>query len=439
MSHLSVAKKCLNGLKAKTCVILGSQWGDEGKGKLVDILAEKYDICGRFNGGANAGHTIVVNKKKYAFHLLPCGILYPNCTNVLGNGVVVNLSTMFEELKQLDRDSVNYAGRLLLSDRAHLVVNGELELDAKNETKGTGTAAFLGTTKKGIGPTYAFKAFRSGLRVGDLKNWDHFVQRYNNLNRIFKDTYGVSIDTERELRSLKEERDILVGKNMIIDSATYLNKALSQGKRILAEGANALMLDIDHGTYPYVTSSSTSVGGVPTGMGIPPSKIETVIGIVKAYTTRVGEGPFPTELKNELGEEIRKKGHEFGATTGRPRRCGWLDIPVLRYSHLINDYSSINITKLDILSDLDEIKIGIEYRINGKAIDYMPGTIDELSKVEVIYETVKGWKKDISKITNYNDLPKEAKDYIHRVEELLGVPVTWIGVGPEREAIITKN
>jgi len=434
MSQLGAVKKCLNGVKAKTCVILGSQWGDEGKGKLVDILAEKYDICGRFNGGANAGHTIVVNKKKYAFHLLPCGILYPTCTNVLGNGVVVNLSTMFDELKQLDRDNIDYKGRLLLSDRAHLVVNAELELDAKSESKGKGS--FLGTTKKGIGPTYAMKAFRSGLRVGELKNWDLFVNRYTSFNQTIKEHYGLSIDTERELKTLKEERDILVGRNMIIDSATYLNTAINQGKRVLAEGANAIMLDIDHGTYPYVTSSNTSVGGVSTGMGIPPSKIETVIGIVKAYTTRVGEGPFPTELNDDVGEGMRKKGHEFGATTGRPRRCGWLDIPVLRYSHLINDYSSINLTKLDILSELDEIKIGIEYRINGKAINYMPGTIDELSKVEVIYETMKGWKKDISHITDFNKLPKEAQAYVHRIEEHLGVPVSWIGVGPEREATI---
>ncbi len=232
--------------------------------------------------------------------------------------------------------------------------------------------------------------YRYGIRVGELANWDSFLKRYHSLNDKMKENYHVSVDREKELNELKHYRDYLVGNNMIIDSASYVNHAIDAGKRVLVEGANAIMLDIDHGTYPYVTASNTGVGGVVTGIGIPPRKIESTIGIVKAYTTRVGEGPFPTELKNEVGEMLRKKGHEFGSTTGRPRRCGWLDVPVLKYSHMLNDYTSINITKLDILDDLDEIKIGVEYRINGKKIDHMPGSIEELSKVEVVYETMKG-------------------------------------------------
>lgn len=232
--------------------------------------------------------------------------------------------------------------------------------------------------------------YRYGVRVGDLINWESFLAKYHSLNDRAKEAYHVQVNREAELKELKQYRDILVGQNMIIDSATYVNNAINNGKKVLVEGANAIMLDIDHGTYPYVTASNTGVGGVVTGIGIPPRKIETTIGIVKAYTTRVGEGPFPTELKDDVGEVLRKKGHEFGSTTGRPRRCGWLDIPVLRYSHLLNDYTSINLTKLDILDDLDEIKIGVEYRIDGKKIDYMPGSIDELAKVKVAYETVKG-------------------------------------------------
>jgi adenylosuccinate synthase len=268
------------------------------------------------------------------------------------------------------------------------VLQGQLELDASSEKK-LGSK-FIGTTKRGIGPTYATKMFRYGVRAGELKNWDVFLQKYNAFNQKIKDDYHITVDHEKELNELKQYRDLMVSRNMIIDSATYINDAIKNGKIVLAEGANAIMLDIDHGTYPYVTASNTGVGGVVTGLGIPPRKIETTIGIVKAYTTRVGEGAFPTELKDKIGEYIQKKGHEFGATTGRPRRCGWLDVPLLRYSNMLNDYSSINITKLDIFDDLDEIKIGVEYRIKGKKIEYMPAQIEELGQVEVVYETVKG-------------------------------------------------
>ncbi|CAD8055878.1 unnamed protein product [Paramecium sonneborni] len=429
--------KCVNGLKSRLTAIIGAQWGDEGKGKLVDILAEKYDFCARFNGGANAGHTIVVGGVKYAFHLLPCGILYQTCMNVIGNGVVVNIPTMFEELAQLDKNKVDYTGRLVISNRAHLVVDGLLEADAKSESDSR--KKFLGTTKRGIGPTYSAKALRQGLRVGDLLLWDTFLLKYHALNAKLREQEGIQIDTQKEINTLKEYRDILVNKNMIVDTISLISNARKDGKRILAEGANATMLDIDYGTYPYVTSSSTNVGGVCTGLGIPPSAIETVIGIVKAYTTRVGEGPFPTELTNETGKYLQKTGHEFGATTGRPRRCGWLDIPILRYSIQINGHSSINLTKLDILTGLEEIKIGVNYLLNGKVIDYIPAQLEDLAQVQVEYMTLKGWKQDISDCKIFSDLPIEAQNYVKKIEELLGIPVSWIGNGPQREKIILKD
>ncbi|EAR83959.1 adenylosuccinate synthetase protein (macronuclear) [Tetrahymena thermophila SB210] len=436
---MSVAKqtaRCLNGLKSNVAVVLGAQWGDEGKGKLVDILAEKYEYCARFNGGANAGHTIIANGKKYPFHLLPCGILYPHTKNVLGNGTVIHLQTMFEELKQLDRDHINYKGRLLLSDRAHLVTSLTIAADSKSESSSKNQ--FLGTTKRGIGPTYASKMNRYGLRVGDLKNWDTFLLKYKYLQGKFSEQ-GVNAGSEEELQEIKLLRERMLANNMITDTVVLMNEAIKQGKRVLVEGANACLLDIDFGTYPYVTSSNTSIGGVCTGLGIAPHHIETVIGIVKAYTTRVGEGPFPTELNDQNGEHLRKVGHEFGTTTGRPRRCGWLDIPLLRYSHMINNYQSINITKLDVLDQVDEIKIATKYTVNGEEIHFMPSTIEELSQVKVEYTTVKGWNQDISKIRSYDKLPQKAKDYLSTIEELLGVPVSWVGTGPEREAMVLKQ
>lgn len=278
---------------------------------------------------------------------------------------------------------------------------------------------------------------RYGLRIGDLKNWDTFLLKYKYIQAKYAEQ-GVNGGSEEELQELKLLRERMLANNMIVDTVVLMNEAIKSGKRVLVEGANACLLDIDFGTYPYVTSSNTSVGGACTGLGIAPQHIETVIGIVKAYTTRVGEGPFPTELTDHTGEHLRKAGHEFGTTTGRPRRCGWLDIPLLRYSHMINNYQSLNITKLDVLDQVDEIKIATKYTINGQEINYMPSTIDELSHVKVQYTTVKGWKQDISKIRSYDKLPQKAKDYLHTIEELLGVPVSWIGTGPEREAMVLK-
>lgn len=297
------SQPCKTGLKSRFCVILGSQWGDEGKGKLVDILAKDYDVCARFNGGANAGHTVVADGHKYAFHLLPCGILYQKCINVLGNGVVLHVPTLFEELAQLDKNGVPYKGRLLISDRAHLVSNIQIKADGLLEEQ-KGKAA-IGTTKRGIGPTYASKALRIGLRAGDLLDWSKFLEKYNNFIRDLSYLYRIdSFDTKQELDELRTLSERIRKDNMIVDSIEYMNQALRSDKRIIAEGANATMLDIDFGTYPYITSSSTTVGGVCTGLGVPPQAIETNIGIMKAYTTRVGGGPFPTELLEATGAHL---------------------------------------------------------------------------------------------------------------------------------------
>lgn len=427
----------ISGYKSQVCSVLGAQWGDEGKGKLVDILAKRYDIIARFNGGANAGHTLVVGKDKFAFHLLPCGMLYEDKVNIIGNGVVLHVPTLFKELKSLHDVGMNTDGRLKISDRAHLLFDFHMLIDGGQEKK-RGDAN-IGTTKKGIGPCYSSKINRNGIRVGELLDWDHFEARYRGLVGDLQAQFKFEYDLEEELGRYKEYRDTL--EPMIIDSVQYINEAHEAGKTILAEGANAALLDIDFGTYPYVTSSSTAAGGICTGLGIAPRKVDSTIGIVKAYTTRVGSGPFPTELECDVGEELRQVGREWGTTTGRPRRCGWLDIPVVRYSHFLNGYSSINITKLDVLDGLDEVKVGVAYVVDGKRLPngQMPSTLSGLSKVEVEYETMPGWKTDISQIIEYDDLPAAAKNYLNRIEELLKVPVSWVGTGPGRDAMVTKG
>lgn len=422
--------------------VLGAQWGDEGKGKLVDLLAQKYDIVARFNGGANAGHTLVVEGKKYAFHLVPCGILIPNVMNVVGNGTVVHVPTMLDELDALDEGKIDYGGRLLVSNRAHVLFDFHKMVDGAQEGRRGKNA--IGTTKRGIGPCYATKMNRNGIRFGELLDWDHFEARYKSLVESMQTLYPVTLkdyDTEKELTMYKETYLPRI-LPMITDTILYINRAYNDGKRILAEGANAAMLDIDFGTYPAVTSSSTTVGGIATGLGLVPQKVKCWIGVVKAYTTRVGKGPFPTELPegDAVGDLLCKVGREFGTTTGRRRRCGWLDIPLLAYSSLINGYSSINITKLDILNTLKEIQIGTHYKVEGRILEFgeMPCTLGDLEKVEVVYETLPGWESDISKCRSYGELPENATAYIDRIEELTKLPVSWVGVGPDREQMLEK-
>ncbi|KAJ3857771.1 Adenylosuccinate synthetase [Lentinula lateritia] len=422
-------------------VVLGAQWGDEGKGKLVDILSADIDVCARCAGGNNAGHTIVVPvgsenvKKTFAFHLLPSGLVNPKCTGLIGSGVVVHLPSFFEELDALQSQGLDCSNRLFVSDRAQLVFDFHQIVDGLKEVELGGSS--IGTTKKGIGPAYSGKASRSGLRVHHLFDHETFAQRFRKLVEGRFKRYGTfEYDTEGEIERYKVLAERL--RPFVIDSVVYIHQALSSGKKVLVEGANALMLDIDYGTYPFVTSSSTGIGGVCTGLGIPPKLIGHTIGVIKAYTTRVGGGPFPTEQLNDTGVHLQEVGHEYGTTTGRRRRCGWLDLVVMKHSNLINGYDSLNLTKLDVLDDLEEIRIGIKYVVEAKELPGFPANLEILDKVQVQYVTFPGWKSSIASITSYEDLPQNCKEYVEYIERFLKVPVRWIGVGPERESMIMK-
>lgn len=421
-------------------VVLGAQWGDEGKGKLVDILSAKVDVCARCAGGNNAGHTIVVPigpekiMKTFAFHLLPSGLINPACMGLIGSGVVVHLPSFFAELDALESQGLDCTNRVFISDRAHLVFDFHQIVDGLKEVELGGSS--IGTTKKGIGPAYSGKASRSGLRVHHLFD-DTFAVKFRKLVEGRFKRYGhFEYDTEGEIVRYKALADRL--RPYVIDSLIYIHNAISSGKRVLVEGANALMLDIDFGTYPFVTSSSTSVGGVCTGLGIPPKLIGKAIGVVKAYTTRVGGGPFPTEQLNDVGVHLQEVGKEYGTTTGRRRRCGWLDLVVLKHSCLINGYDSLNITKLDVLDELSEIKVGVQYLVDGKELPGIPADLEVLAKVEVEYITLPGWRSRITEITWYDALPENCKKYVQFIEEFLNIPVEWIGVGPGRESMLTK-
>lgn len=423
-------------------VVLGSQWGDEGKGKLVDLLCDNIDVCARCQGGNNAGHTIVVGKTKYDFHMLPSGLVNPNCLNLVGSGVVIHVPSLFEELDNLEKKGLHCRDRLFISSRAHLVFDFHQRTDKLKEAELSENKKSIGTTGKGIGPTYSTKALRSGIRVHHLvlqepEAWDEFKARYNRLVESRFKRYGdFEYDSDAELARYAKYRDLV--RPFVVDSVEFMHKAIAANKRILVEGANALMLDLDFGTYPYVTSSATGIGGVLTGLGIPPKAIRNVYGVVKAYTTRVGEGPFPTEQLNKDGETLQDVGAEYGVTTGRKRRCGWLDLVVLKYSTLINGYTSLNITKLDVLDGFKEIKVGVAYHKDGQKITYFPEDLHKLAKVEVEYVTLPGWQEDITKIKDYADLPENAKNYLKYIEDYLKVPIQWVGTGPGRESMLEK-
>ncbi|KAI3404086.1 ADE12 [Candida oxycetoniae] len=424
-------------------VVLGTQWGDEGKGKLVDILCDDIDICARCQGGNNAGHTIIVDGKKFDFHMLPSGLVNPKCKNLLGSGVVIHVPSFFEELNNLEKKGLNCDGRLFVSSRAHLVFDFHQRTDKLKEAELSENKKAIGTTGKGIGPTYSTKASRSGIRVHHLVNpsdnaWEEFKLRYMRLINSRKKRYGeFDYDYEEELKRYEKFRQEL--RPFVVDSVEFMHDAICQKKKILVEGANALMLDIDFGTFPYVTSSSTGIGGVLTGLGIPPQTIRNIYGVVKAYTTRVGEGPFPTEQLNSVGETLQDVGAEYGVTTGRKRRCGWLDLVVLRYSTLINGYTSLNITKLDVLDKFKEIQVGVAYKLNGKELKSFPEDLIDLANVEVVYKTLPGWEQDITQIKNYKDLPENAKKYLDFIEDYLQVPIQWVGTGPARDSMLVKT
>lgn len=423
----------------QVCAVLGGQWGDEGKGKLVDILAEKYEVVARATGGANAGHTVYLQdsadpqkKKKVVFHLIPSGALYPHVVNIIGNGCVIHLPTFFEEVDFLKTNGIQVEGRLFISDRAHLVFEYHKKIDVlEEERKGSNK---VGTTGRGIGPTYSDKINRIGIRVHELLDFEKFSEHMRaNVEQLQK-IYGFEFDVENELDYYRKTVDSI--KPYITDTSHYLYRAMKEGKKVLLEGANANLLDIDHGTYPYVTSSNASIGGVVTGLGIPAMKMTSAIGVMKAYCTRVGSGPFPTELNNDLGEKIRTIGGEFGSTTGRPRRCGWFDAVASRYSVMVNGFTAINLTKLDVLDDLDTLKVATKYLYKGKELETLPASLEALANVEVVYEEMPGWKSDISKARTFNDLPTNAQKYVKRIEELLECPITFIGVGIGRDDMV---
>ncbi|XP_077214387.1 adenylosuccinate synthetase 2, chloroplastic-like [Tasmannia lanceolata] len=420
--------------------VLGSQWGDEGKGKLVDILAQHFDIVARCQGGANAGHTIYNSEgKKFALHLVPSGILNKETLCVIGNGVVVHLPGLFKEIDGLESNGVSCKGRILVSDRAHLLFDFHQTVDGLREAELANS--FIGTTKRGIGPCYSSKVIRNGIRVSDLRHMDTFPQMLDTLladaaSRFKGFKYSPNM-LKDEVECYKRFAERL--EPFIADTVHIMNESISQKKKILVEGGQATMLDIDFGTYPFVTSSSPSAGGICTGLGIAPRCLGDLIGVVKAYTTRVGSGPFPTEILGKGGDLLRVAGMEFGTTTGRPRRCGWLDIVALKYCCQINGFSSLNLTKLDVLSELPEIRLGVSYKqIDGKPIESFPADLRVLEQLQVAYEVLPGWQTDISSVRNYKDLPLAARRYVERIEELVGVPVHYIGVGPGRDALIIK-
>ncbi|XP_068322374.1 adenylosuccinate synthetase 2, chloroplastic-like [Pyrus communis] len=409
-------------------------------GKLVDILAQHFDIVARCQGGANAGHTIYnAEGKKFALHLVPSGILNEETLCVIGNGVVVHLPGLFKEIDGLESNGVSCKGRILVSDRAHLLFDFHQIVDGFRESELS--ESFIGTTKRGIGPCYSNKVIRNGIRVSDLRHMDTFPLKLDELlsdaaSRFQGFDYGPQVLKE-EVEKYKRFAERM--EPFIADTVLVVNEAISEKKKILVEGGQATMLDIDFGTYPFVTSSSPSAGGICTGLGIAPRILGDLVGVVKAYTTRVGSGPFPTEILGQGGDLLRSAGQEFGTATGRPRRCGWLDIAALKYCCQINGFSSLNLTKLDVLSDLPKIQLGVAYKQkDGTPIKSFPADLRDLEQFEVDYEEVPGWESDISSVRNYSDLPKAARQYVETIEELVGVPVHYIGVGPGRDALIYK-
>ncbi|MFZ9441910.1 MAG: adenylosuccinate synthase [Candidatus Nanopelagicaceae bacterium] len=421
-------------------VLLGAQWGDEGKGKATDILGDRVDYVVRYQGGNNAGHTVVIGDQKYALHLLPSGILSPNVIPVIGNGVVIDPAVLLEEIKGLNERGID-TSKLVISSNAHLITPYHRTIDKVSE-RFLGKAK-IGTTGRGIGPAYADKISRIGIRVQDLFDQSILEKKIESALR----------DKNQVLTKVFNRKDMEVGEILeeylgyaeilrpyMADTALLLNQALENGKTVLLEGSQGTLLDVDHGTYPFVTSSNPTAGGACTGSGIGPTKIERVIGIVKAYTTRVGSGPFPTELENEDGEKLRTIGHEYGTTTGRNRRCGWYDAPIARFAVRINGLTDFFLTKLDVLTGWEKIPVCVAYEIDGKRVEEVPSSQTDFHHAVPIYEYLPGWTEDISKARDIADLPKNARDYITFLEEISGAPMSAIGVGPGRdETIVTRD
>ncbi len=420
-------------------VLLGLQWGDEGKGKIVDVLTPKYKYIGRFQGGPNAGHTLEFDNKKFVLHTIPSGIFREGSLNIIGNGVVIDPVILKEEIVKLEEVGVPVIDRLIFSKKAHLILPTHRIIDQASElSKGKNK---IGSTLKGIGPTYMDKTGRNGLRFGDIHEAD-FKNKYSALVQKHKRILKNYPDFEYSLDNLDKiwfDCVEFLRKYKVVDSEYYLNDILNSGHSVLAEGAQGTMLDIDFGTYPFVTSSNTVTAGTCTGLGVSPRKIDSVIGIFKAYCTRVGSGPFPTELTDDIGEQMRVEGREFGSTTGRSRRCGWLDIPQLKYAIMINGVTELCMMKADVLSIFNSIKVCTHYKIDGKITDKFPFSSANKS-IEPIYKELKGWSKDLTKLKSYQDSPKELKEYVDYLEQELNVPIKIVSVGPDRtQTLICEN
>lgn len=420
-------------------VVLGAQWGDEGKGKIIDYLAEQAGMVVRYQGGNNAGHTVVVGDEEYKLHLIPSGILYADKICVIGSGVVVDPAVLIQELEYLWGKGIK-TDNLRISDNAHVIMPYHCLLDKlEEEQKGE---AKIGTTGRGIGPAYMDKVARVGIRIMDLLDPEAFQSKLetnlNYKNQLIEKIYGgKGFSVEEILEQYLGYAKII--KKYVADGSLLVNEAIDNQQKVLFEGAQGTLLDLDYGTYPYVTSSHPIAGGVCTGAGIGPTKIKRALGVVKAYTTRVGEGPFPTELKDELGDRIRQEGHEFGTTTGRPRRCGWLDIVMLRYATRLSGLDSMAVTKLDVLDKLATVKICTAYRYKGELMEHFPTSLKVLQECEPVYEEMPGWQQDTSKCQSYEQLPLKAKEYLARMKELCGVEINIVSVGPKREQTILVN
>jgi len=418
-------------------IILGAQWGDEGKGKLVDILADRFDYIVRYQGGNNAGHTIWIGERKFVLRLVPSGILHPGKTAVIGNGLVVDPIGLFEEVEALNAAGIDAEKQLRISNRAHVLFPSHRMVEKISEMG----RAPIGTTLKGIGPCYEDKIGRRGIRMADLLDRGYFRECVRGLiedHETRARAFGIDDEIDADDIAARYAEAAERMRPMICDTSALLNQAMREGKNLLFEGAQGTMLDIDHGTYPFVTSSNSSAGGACTGSGVPPTKIDAVIGISKTYTTRVGGGPFPTEALDAAGDEIRNRGHEFGSVTGRPRRCGWFDTPVLKYSAAINGFETMVVTKLDVLDELAEIPVCVAYSIDGNVTMEMPATVRELAKAKPIYETLPGWKSSTVGISDWDQLPEAAKRYVEFLEAKTGVEAGCVSTGPERMQTIVR-
>lgn len=431
--------------KTKVDILLGLQWGDEGKGKIVDVFTPNYDIIARFQGGPNAGHTLEFNNQKHVLHTIPSGIFHPETTNIIGNGVIIDLKILQDELEELKEKGANPSHNLFISKKSHLILPSHRMLDAAYElSKGDSK---IGSTLKGIGPTYTDKTARLGLRMGDLF-MANFMERYEKLKSLHLEilnTYDFDISNHQiDGISFEEYEQKWLGAIdyisdiKVIDSEQFINDSLKSGKKLLAEGAQGTLLDVDFGSYPFVTSSNTVSAAVCTGLGVAPNKIGKVYGVFKAYCTRVGSGPFPTELFDETGKELRAIGHEFGATTGRSRRCGWLDLPALRYSIMINGVTDLIITKADVMDDFDEVMVATHYQINDEILEYMPFEVLD-NNLKVVLEAHKGWKQSISDATSENQLPQAFMEYIAYIEKAVDCPISVISLGPDRTQTIIRS